>query len=244
MSIWHGRALSQQPQTYTLQGDAGGVRGPLVLSGEYQVYAHATFLPRAHPSATSCLFGATLVGLDHEVPPGFARWASGLPIAQLPSWTKKGTIVLEPGRYELRVATLTDCSWDVVIEPSRGGGKDNAATGPGVTMAVGIYPKGSTDTSRVVRLTRTYSIIAVPKGIDAAARARVTGTVSLVQQGKTVQTFPLFLNAEPDGSVFLHEDLTFKPDPAPLVIGPLTFRFTMSAGGVTLTSDVSATLAP
>lgn len=242
--VCHGRAMSQQSQTYTLRGDAGGVRGPFALSGEYHVYAHAEFLPRAHPSATSCLFGATLVGLNRQVPPAFANWGSALPISLLPSWTKQGTIILDPDRYELRVAALTDCSWDVVIEPSHGAAKDNAAAGPGVTVAVGIYPKGSIDSTRVIRLTRTYSVIAVPKGIDATARTGVTGTVSLIQQGKTVQTFPLLLNAEPDGSVFLHEDLTFKPDPAPLVIGPLTFRFTMSAGGATLTSDMSTTLAP
>ena len=107
-------------RVYRWSGEEGGIRGPVSLSGVYELYAHAAFYKYKHPYSSQCYFVASLRGLDHPVlPDGTGSLGTGLGIADLPHFRRTRFVTLQEGRYELWVSPQSDCSWEVSVFPVR-----------------------------------------------------------------------------------------------------------------------------
>lgn len=105
---------------YRWSGESGGTRGPVELSGDYQVYAHAAFYPYKHRFSSQCSFVASLRGLDHPVlPEGIGSLGIAMGIQELPHFRRTRYMTLQAGRYELWVSPLSDCTWEVSVFPIR-----------------------------------------------------------------------------------------------------------------------------
>jgi hypothetical protein len=145
--------------------------------------------------------------------------------------------VVPPGHYSLIVSPFTNCDWSVSI-----------IGGIPVEQPLSIGPVGlmhqigeSSQSTTLVHLRESIDLSAVYEVRDAAGPAP-SGSVSLIQRGKTVRTFALTPQTVSMGLPEFHRSVTFDERADRALLGPLTARFTITRGTAQVTRSVDFTL--
>lgn len=235
-------ASAQRPardDAFAFHGTTGATHTVALQGGRYviDVYAGpnpATEVPGAFES--SCLFTASLNGVEHPITGGLStlgslRVGSYFPYRYIP------TLNLPAGHYTLSVAPLTDCSWTVSIG---GGGKGHPTVTFGDTGIYHALDKQNEKTTIVETNDKSYSF-GFSYNAWGAGFTAPTASVTIVQGGRALHTYKLTPTAGDYGQTAFSVARVFHAGSGDAP-GRYTARFTAMLGGQRFTKSVDYTL--
>jgi hypothetical protein len=222
-------------EEHTYHGQGGFTGAFTVAGGQYSIYVDAHFLPnsRTH-SPDSCIF----VGDLKRVSPtqDSLRLGTEVPVRN-PIHYKLGPapLALPTGRYQLFVASMSDCEWTFSLEGS-------VAKAAGLEQ-INLYSVG--DTVAKVEGTSIGGTLEFNAQYGLGnAQTPPTGTMQLLHGGQVMETHPLTIGRDPETHApSLFVSLRFEASDAKLV-GQNVARFIVKIGNSTYTQSRPFTLSP
>jgi hypothetical protein len=224
-------------QSYNISGSGPRVAPLMDLDGSYLIRINAHNRPW-NTQRNSCLFTATLNGVEHPLPARYVPWGIAMPIVDIAHYDKQTVVTFAPGHYQFHISPLADCSYSILVLPW----DVDRVTGPMTFAAARLFDEAGTQVQELHWDAKYDAAIYVAGGVKGAS-----GDLRVMQNGALLAKIPLERAVAEDGSVYFHAWLittharTGKIDPHS---GPLTLKFELAKDGEPLTHELNTALAP
>lgn len=230
------KARPTRDDAFTFKGSQGATHTFALQGGRYVLDIYAGFFAATHPDARSCLFTASLNGVEHPITDGSSRLGSTI-VGGFSPYHFIPTLNLPAGHYSLVVAPLTNCDWSVSIGGGGTGHPVLAFGDRGIYHTIG----GSSAKTTIAETTgKPYTFGFAYNAWGDGFNAPTAG-LTILQHGRVLHSYTLAPTAFSYGQTGFSVDRTFthaSSDPP----GAYIARYSLTLGGKTATKDVPYTV--
>jgi photosystem II stability/assembly factor-like uncharacterized protein len=217
---------------FSFNGTRGASRTMYLQGGRYVLLVSAMYPPFIADNNSTCVFGATLDGIEHPVP-GNQGALGALTVGNVIGYHYMPTLNLPAGHYTLHVAALTDCNWAVTIGGGGSGHPFASFDSTGIFhMLAGQNEKTTIVETTNKRYTFGFAYNAWGDGFNVP-----TATMDTLQDGRVLRTYKLSPTSGDYGQTAFGIDLTFPPGGG-AKLGVYTARYNIVVGGKTFSKSV------